>query len=213
MGDFSGADMVSREIDRQFDEPVVRRTLEDQFAVFPDSNNEGAIWTRKEVLSSADVGYGGKLERIEDVNIVFEKTFRLNTEKSAKGGITLVDVNLIVQPASPDSGRASRGGPQAADTQASDQSAATSTGASREISGDGAGQIEIENATGRIINNKMTQDTIERRKYTTPSQLRRPTSSPEPIITHTVTTFRMTKIDSAKSAQPADTNEKTEKGS
>jgi hypothetical protein len=71
IGDFPGADTVSRNIDRQFDEPVVRRTLEDQFTVFPDSNNEGTIWTRKEVLSSADAGYAPKSEQVEDVNIVF----------------------------------------------------------------------------------------------------------------------------------------------
>lgn len=218
MGSFTGADAVSRNIDRQFDEPAVRRTLEDQFAVFPDSNNEGTIWTRKEVLSSADVGYAAA-KQIEEVNIVFEKTFRLNTPAAGvrqqnaggQGGISVVDVNLIIRPASPDSGRASRDGAavaQVANTQTSDQSAATSTRSSREISGDGTGQIEIENATGRIISNKMTQDRIERFKFATPSHLLRPTPSPEPIITHTVTTFQMTKIDSAKPAQPADTNEK-----
>jgi Family of unknown function (DUF6263) len=219
MGDFPGADAVSRDIDRQFDEPAVRHTLEDQFEVFPDSNSEGAAWTRKKVLSSANVVYA-TAKQIEEVNIVFEKTFRLNSpaavvrqqDAGGQGGISVVDVNLIIQPASLNPGRASRGGPQVADTQAPDQYVATSTGTSREISGDGAGQIEIENATGRIISNKMTQDTIERLKYATPSHLRRPTPSPEPIITHTVTTFRMTKIDSAKSAQPADANEKTEKG-
>ena len=36
----------------------------------------------------------------------------------------------------------------------------------------------------------------------------RPPPAPEPIITHTVTTFQMTKIDGGKPAQPADANEK-----
>ncbi len=205
MGDFPGADMVSREIGRQYDEPAVRRTLEDQFAVFPDSNNEGATWTRKEVLSSADIGYAA-VKQIDEVNIVFEKTFRLNTDKSRQGGISVVDVNLIVQPEVAHS--ASRGGPQVANTRALDQSAIASTKASREISGDGAGQIEIENATGRIINNKMTQDTVERVKLTSQNQMLRPMSGPEPIITHKVTTFQMTKIAEGKPAQPADSNEK-----
>jgi predicted regulator of Ras-like GTPase activity (Roadblock/LC7/MglB family) len=204
MGDFPGADMVSREIGRQYDEPVVRRTLEDQFAVFPDSNNEGATWTRKEVLSSADAGYATKSERVEDVNIVFEKTFRLNTDKSGQGGISVVDVNLIIQP-------------EVAYTRASDQrrlasqseaAGGASTKSSKEISGDGAGQIEIENATGRIINSKMTQDMVERVKLATKNQMLRPTSGPEPLITHKVMTFQMTKIAEGKPANPADPNEK-----
>ena len=205
MGDFPGAEMVSREIGRQYDEPAVRRTLEDQFTVFPDSNNEGTIWTRKEVLSSADVGYAPKSERVEDVNIVFEKTFRLNTEKSAKGGIALADVNLTVRP-------------EIAYARASDsrraalQSEAASTKTSRGISGDGTGQIEIEKATGRIINNKMTQDMVERVKMASQNQMLRPVAGPEPIITHKVTTFQMTKIAEGKPTQPADANEKTEKG-
>lgn len=210
MGDFSGADVVSRNIGRQYDEPEVRRILEDQFTVFPDSNNEGTIWTRKEVLSSADVGYAPKTEWVEDVNIVFEKTFRLNApavgarqqNAAGQGGISVVDVNLTVRP-------------EIAYVRASDsrrlasQSEATGaapTKANREISGDGTGQIEIENATGRIINNKMTQDMVERVKMTTQNQMLRPMSGPEPIITHKVTTFQMTKTAEGKPAQPADAN-------
>jgi hypothetical protein len=215
MGSFPGADAVSQGIDRQFDEPGVRRELEDQFAVFPDSNNEETIWTHKEVLSSADLSYA-RVGQIDEVNIVFEKTFRLNTpaagerqqDAGRQGGISVADVNLIVRP-------------EVAYTRASDprrlasQSEATggtSTKASREILGDGDGQIEIENATGRIINSKMTQDMVERVKLATQNQMRRPTSGPEPIITHKVTTFQMTKIAEGKPAQPADANEKTEKG-
>jgi len=216
MGDFPGADVVSRNIGRQFYEPAVRRTLEDQFAVFPDSNNEGTIWTRKEVLSSADVGHAPKSERVEDVNIVFEKTFRLNTpaagarqqNAAGQGGISVVDVNLIVRPEIAYT-RASDSRRLASQSEAAE---AAPTKASREISGDGAGQIEIENATGRIISNKMTQDMVERVKMTTQNQMLRPMSGPEPIITHKVTTFQMTKIAEGKPAQPADANEKTGKG-
>jgi Family of unknown function (DUF6263) len=204
LGDFPGADMVSRNISQQFDEPGVRRELESHFGVFPDSNNEGATWTHKEVVSSADVGYP-VAKQIDEVNIVFEEIFRLNTDKSGKGGISVVDVNLIIRPVSSDLGR---GESAVANTQASDQSLTIPTRASREISGEGTGQIEIENATGRIISNKMTQDVVERIKISTPSQMLRPMLSPEPIITHKVTTFQMTKIDGAKPAQPADTNEK-----
>ena len=207
MGSFPGADMVSRNIERQFDEPAVRRTLEDQFAVFPDSNNEGTIWTRKEVLSSADLSYA-KMGQVEEVNIVFEKTFRPNTDKSVQSGISVVDVNLIVQPEVVYT-RASN--PRRLASQ-SEAAGGASTKTIREISGDGAGQIEIENATGRIINNKMTRDMVERVKLATQSQMLRPMSGPEPIITHKVTTFQMTKIAEGKPAQPTDVNEKMEKG-
>ncbi len=215
IGDIPGADMVSRNVDRQFDEPGVRRMFEDQFAVFSDSNNEGTIWTRKEVLSSADVGYTAKSERIEEVNIVFEKTFRLNTpaagvrqqDAGRQGGISVVDVNLIVRPEVTQVANTQTSDPRRLASQ-SEAAGGTSTKASREISGDGAGQIEIENATGRIINNKMTQDMVERVKLATKSQMLRPTSGPEPIITHTVTTFQMTKIAEGKPARPADLNEK-----
>ena len=65
----------------------------------------------------------------------------------------------------------------------------------------------------------MTQDMVEKVKMTTQNQMLRPMSGPEPIITHKVTTFQMTKIAEGKSAEgetshiggpakPADTNEK-----
>ena len=199
MNSFSGAglDMVSQNIGRRFAEPAVKRELENQLAVFPDSNGTGEIWSRKEVLSSADVSFA-QVEQIDEVNIVFEKTFRLNPEKSGRDGIALVDVNLIIRPiVAP-----------VANMQVSDQSVATSAMASREISGEGTGQIEIEKATGRIISNKMTQDMVERVKFTAPSQMLRPPPGPEPIISHTVTTFQMTKTADGKPAQSADANEK-----
>jgi hypothetical protein len=204
MGDFSGADMVKREIGRQYDEPAVRRMLEDQLMVFPDSNNEGMIWSRREVLSSADVGYAPASERIEDVNIVFEKTFRLNAPAARQGGISVVDVNLTVQPEVSYT-RASELRRLASQGEAAE---AASLKPSREISGNGAGQIEIENTTGRIISNKMTRDMVEKVKMATQSQMLRPMSGPEPIITHKVTTFQMTKITESKPVLPADTNEK-----
>jgi hypothetical protein len=58
----------------------------------------------------------------------------------------------------------------------------------------------------------MTQDMVEKVKMTTQNQMLRPMSGPEPIITHRVTTFQMTKIAEGKPAQPTDVNEKMEKG-
>jgi hypothetical protein len=193
MGDFSGAGIVSQNIDRQFAELAIRRELENQLAVFPDSNNEKAIWTRKDVLSSADMSVA-RVEQIDEVNVVFEKTFRLSLGKSGGNDMALVDVNLTIKPDSI----------PVSNTSASD----SKTGVSREISGEGVGQIEIEEVTGRIISNKMTQDMVERVKFAAANQMLRPPPSPEPFITHIVTTFQMTKIADGKPLQPTDANEK-----
>ena len=84
------------------------------------------------------------------------------------------------------------------------------------MSGEGAGRIEIEEATGRIISSKMTQDITERIKYVARGPMLRPPPTSEPTTTHTVTTFQMTrreppvpsKVEGDKPARPADVNEK-----
>ena len=220
---FANAGIINQAIDRRFAEPTIRRELEDQLRVFPEpalrslpvlhspgeggseaGSNEGEVtWSRTYILSSAEVGYS-KVEHVEEVNIVFEKTFRLNPDKSGKGGIAVVDVNLVIKPAC----APVLSTPPERDGQA--QASESSVRANKEISGSGTGQIEIEEATGRIISSKMTQDMTEGIKYiyiTQGPMLRLP-PSPEPIITHTVTTFQMTKVEGAKPARPADANEK-----
>ena len=200
MGNFAGADKIGQGITQRFVEPTVRRELEDQLRIFPESNEGGVTWSRAEILSSAEVGV--QVEQIEEVNIVFEKTFRLNPDKSGQGGVAVVDINLVIKPASA----------PVLSTPASE----SSIRANREILGEGAGQIEIEEATGRIISSKMTQDTIERVKYVARGPRLRLPPAPEPITTHTVTTFQMTqreppvpsKVEGDKSAQSADANEK-----
>jgi hypothetical protein len=217
MGNFTGADVVSQGIVELFAEPTIRRELEDQLRIFPESNEPGATglghpfreWGRTEILSSAEAGYA-KAEQIEEVNIVFEKTFRLNPGKSGKGGIAVVDVNLVIKPAS----APVLSTPPERDGQA--QAPESSVRASREILGEGAGQVEIEEATGRIISSKMTQDTTERVIYVAQGPMLRPPPPTEPITTHTVTAFQMTqreppvpgKVEGDKPVRPADANEK-----
>ena len=94
IGNFAGADKIGQAIDQQFTEPVLRRVLEDQMAVFPEPNKEGATWVRTDVLSSAEAGYP-KVEQVEEANMVFERTFRLNPDKSGRDRIAVVDVNLV----------------------------------------------------------------------------------------------------------------------
>jgi hypothetical protein len=198
---------VGRDIEQQFDESVVRRMLEDRLAVFPDPNQEGSVWSRVEVLSADDVG-SPIIEKVEDVNVISEKTFRLNREKSGpapkgRDGIAVEDINLVFRPApvvvvnNPGSG----------------QEPKEFLKTTREISGTGAGQAQIEEATGRIINYTMTQDIIERLKYVSQGSIRRAPPDPQPLISHSVTTFQMTKVEGAKPAQPADANEGPKNGS
>ena len=222
MGNFASADKVSQGIAEVFAEPAVRRQIEDQLMIFPEPNEPDTTWSRTRILSSAEAGYF-KAEQVEEVNLVFEKTFRRNpdpatarpeysetnlnpayaeTSKSSQGGIAVVDVNLVIKPASA----------PVLSTPTSESPAR----ANREISGEGAGRIEIEEATGRIISSKMTQDIVERVKYVAQGPMLRPPPASEPIITHMVTTFQMTrreppvpsKVEPDKSARPADANEK-----
>ena len=209
MGNFAGADKIGQGITQRFVEPTVRRELEDQLRIFPESNEGGVTWSRTEILSSAEAGYA-QAEQIEEANIVFERTFRLNPDKSGQGGIAVVDVNLVIKPASTPVFST----PPERDGQA--QAPESSIRANREILGEGTGRIEIEEATGRIISSKMTQDVTERVKYVAQGPMLRPPPAPEPSTTHTVTTFQMTqreppvpsKVEGDKSAQSADANEK-----
>jgi len=197
IGNFAGAGIVSQAIDRQFAELAVRRVLENQMAVFPEPNKGGATWVRTDVLSSAEAG-DAVAGQIEEANTIFERTFRLNPDKSGQGGIAVVDVNLVIKSASA--------------PVLSTPAPESPVRANREILGEGAGQIEIEEATGRIISSKMTQDIVERVKYVAQGPMLRPPPASEPITTHMVTTFQMTrreppvpsKVEGDKPARPAD---------
>jgi hypothetical protein len=217
VGSFAGADKVGQAVAQMFAEPTVRRELEDQLRVFPEPNEPGTTWSRTEILSSAEMG-GAQAEQVEEVNVVFEKTFRLNPGKSvglaipsgSQVGIAVVDVNLVIRPASA--------------PVSSEPTSESSVRANREILGDGAGQIEIEEATGRIISSKMVQDMAERVIYVAQGAMLRSPPASKPITTHMVTTFQMTrrqppapsdveepgpgKVEGDKPASPADANEK-----
>ena len=193
IGNFAGVEIVSQAIERKFTEPVIKRELENQLAVFPEAGQEPITWSSNNVLSSAEMSYIQE-ERIAETNIIFERTFRLNTEKSGQGGIAMADVNLVIKPVSL----------PLSNTQASESKAI----ANREISGNGVGQVEIEKATGRIINYRMTQNMIERVKMIAQASMLRPPPDPEPRTTHIVTTFQMAKIEAGKPAPPPDANQK-----
>jgi hypothetical protein len=209
IGNFAGADKISQSITQLFAEPAVRRQMEDQLMIFPEPNEPDTTWSRTRILSSAEAGYF-KAEQVEEVNLVFEKTFRRNPDKSSQGGIAVVDVNLVIKPVS----APVLSTPPERDGQA--QASESTVRSIMEVLGGGVGQIEIEKATGRIISSKMTQDTTERVIYIAQGQMLRPPPAPEPITRHTVTTFQMaqreppapSKVEGDKPARPADANEK-----
>jgi hypothetical protein len=193
LANYPGAEKVLPDIINQFTEPAMRRELENQLAVFPDANWTGGPWCRRDVLSSVDIGYAA-VEQTEEVNMMVESTFQLNPKKSAGNGIAFVDVNVVLK--------------QESNPLSNVSLSEIAARATREIAGEGAGRIEIEEATGRIISSKITRDMVEGIKFITPAHMIRPPRGPEPLISHTVTTFQMTKIEEGKTAQPGDTNEK-----
>jgi hypothetical protein len=65
--------------------------------------------------------------------------------------------------------------------------------ARREVSGKGSGAVEIEEATGRIINEKVTRETVDEIKASPQGPVLRLPPLRPPSSTYTVTTFQMTK--------------------
>jgi hypothetical protein len=190
-------DQLIQVIDRQFDEAAIKRELQNQLAVFPDANSGpisiGDAWSRRQLA--------------EEGKISFEWIFRLrerrpapildpNAQPSSKAVVTdqiskfdsvpqsqnwcwVVDVNVGV---SSDANEA--------------PISVEGLKATREVSGQGTGQIEIEESTGRIINSVLAQDVVEKIRFLTEGAIRRPPPAPAPARTHIVTTFQMIKRDS-----------------
>jgi hypothetical protein len=209
IGKFAGADKVNLGITQLFAEPAVRRQIEEQLMIFPEPNEPDTTWSRTRILPSAEAGYF-KTEQVEEVDLVFEKTFRLNPAKSGQGGIAVLDVNLVIKPVS----APVLSTPPGRDGQA--KASGSTVRSIMEVLGGGVGRIEIEEATGRIISSKMTQDTTGRVIYIAQGPMLRTPPAAEPITQHTVTTFQMTQrqppapsdVEEDKSARPADANEK-----
>ncbi len=212
MGTFTGAEKVMQGIDEVFAEQTLKRELEDRFRIFPEPNESGTTWSQTSVLSPAEAGYGTP-ERTGEVNIIYDKTFRLKSS-GGQSGVAVVDVNLVIKTvAVPGTSTPIPGTPAKNDLQ---------------ISGWGTGQIEIEEATGRIINSKMTEDVTERLIYAAQGPMLRPPPPTEPVTANTVSTLQMTlrlprptsgrieagqppapsKAEGDEPAHPADANQK-----
>ncbi len=223
----AGRSQILQTIDNQFGEAVTRRDIEDQLAVFPDPcmrsrlgedtagaaeeiempSRSRAVEPGQEPQTAVDTW--SRIERIDEEKIVVERTFRLkgrrpapvlepNAQPSSKVAVTdqisefdsipqsqnwcwVIDVNIVVRPAA-DVKETVRGGVRMR----------------REVSGRGAGQIEIDESTGRIINSQTTKDLVEEIKFSSEGPVRRIPPVPEPARTHVVTAFRMIKRESGK---------------
>jgi hypothetical protein len=162
---------INNFIDEMLSESTIKRTLEEQLAVFPDSNHKSQ-WTRTVEVPS---------KKIEQ-----KWSYRI---KSNKDGIIIVDVNLE-STSSADTDEVVRGGMKYR----------------RQTSGWGQGRIEIDlNASGTqpIIKSVITQDLTEELKGFSQGPVLRVPKIAEPIQTHLVSTFLMTRRQpTAKTGEP-----------
>ncbi len=188
-----GAQAISAGIEQAFSELEVKHTLENQIGVFPEANNIGPVWSSTEILLSSQAGYP-RLAQIEDVNIVYERMYKL--AGTGADGISIVDVNMKISSMS-----------ELMDIKGGKvEGQNTNLKASLDISGQGNGQIEIEQSTGRIINSKITQDSTQKAIMVATGEMRRPPSAPKPVKTHIVMNFSMLKIDTDRPKLPNDVN-------
>jgi len=161
-------------IESQYSEDSIRRVLSNQFSVFPDSSPNqprlteiGDTWSRT--------------ERKEDDNLVEKRTYQL---KSRIGGVAVVDVNVVFRPIV-----------DANDTLEKSVTGDMGVVSRRETSGHGSGRMEIDEKTGCIIESEMTKDLVQQIRYFAKGPILRLPTAPEPIVTHTVSTFKMTLLE------------------
>ena len=115
--------------------------------------------------------------RVEEVNDEPKQVQRWSYRvRERREGIVFVDVNIVVSP-SADLDEIVTGGVRAR----------------REASGKGWGSVEIDEATGRIINEKMTKDLVDEIKASAQGPVLRLPPLRPPITTRIVTTFQMMK--------------------
>jgi len=187
---------VIQAVERQFDEAIIKKELEDQFAVFPPSAVPGLdanLAPQRDVCEPV-IEVGNTWSRSEQVEeddngspVITEQTFRLKERRP--GGIAVVEVNIVVQP----SGNAQ-------------EIVVGNFKARLQIRGRGSGQIEIEESTGRIINSTLTEDLIEETKFSPQGMMLRIPPNPEPTHRHIVTTFQMTSREEEAGPKPAEPN-------
>jgi hypothetical protein len=150
-----------------------------------------------------------RTEQVDEDKIVVERIFRLrerrpapilepNAQPSSKvvvadqiskfGSIPqsqnwcwVIDVNIVIRPA-----------PLRQESQGQgEEQVVNGMRMRREVSGQGTAQLEIDEATGRIINKRLTQDTAEETRAFSEGQVLRIPPVPGPTTKHIVKTFQM----------------------
>jgi len=193
---------ITNIIDEMLSESTIKRTLEEQLAVFPDSNHNSQ-WSRTFEIP---------LEKIEQ-----KWSYRL---KKGKDGIIIVDVN-VDSTSSADTDEVMRGGMKYRrhssgqgqgrieidlNAPATVLPAPASPDASR-----GGGRQQDAGETHPIIKSVITQDLTDELKVSSQSPLLRMPKIAEPIQTHTESTFLMTRreppVKIVEPNQPVDTNQ------
>jgi hypothetical protein len=169
-------------VERYFDEAAIKRGLESQFAVFPDAGalpiDIGCTWNRQ--------------EQKDENRVALQWSWRFSQRRGTAPDVkAIIDVNLIVSP-TPESQLARVEGPPNEEQEVTIGGVRTR----REVQGQGTGQIEVDEATGRIISSTLTQDLVEKVTLLPEGPVRRTPPTPSPICTHVVTAFQMIKRDS-----------------
>jgi hypothetical protein len=189
---FADRDRLVQLVEEYFDEASIRGELEGRLAVFPDT---GAVPT--------DIGdTWSRQERNDEDKTSLQWTWRLSQRLGTAPDVkAIIDVNLIILPI-PESR------PAIAEESPGKEPDVTIAGlkARREVSGRGAGQVEVDEATGRIINSTLTQDLVEKLEFLPEGPVRRTPPAPAPVHTHIVTTFKMIKRNSDQPAVIAEPN-------
>jgi len=166
-------DSAFRLIENQFSETMMKSTLENQMAVFPDPcistgiMGIGDTWSRTEAIGTEEEG-----------KVVSEQIFRLKERRTSPGApsVAVIDVNIIIRPSVDANGIAVAG-----------------IKFIREVRGQGQGQIEINESTGQIINEQFVQDLENQAKITSEGLVRRVPKAPEPSRRRLEMTFQMIK--------------------
>ena len=181
---FAGRDRLIQLVEQYLNEAAIKGELESQFAVFPDASavtiDIGSTWNRQEQRDGDRTAlqwswcFSQRRGTARDVKAIDVKA--------------IIDVNLIVSPI-PQSGLARVEEPP------NEEQDVTIGGvrARREVSGQGTGQVEVDEATGRIISSTLTQDLVEKIELLAEGPIRRTPPTPPPVRTHIVTTFQMIK--------------------
>jgi hypothetical protein len=205
-------DLLIRLVEQYFAEAAIKRELESRLAVFPDSAPPAAVLRQQDAGAGAiDIGDSwSRRELVDDDKTLLKWTWRLRERRGiAPDTIAVIDVNLVASPAprspSGEAGSKVEGQPRfIGDKQ---EVAIGGVKTRREVKGQGFGQIEIDEATGRIINSTLTHDLVEIILLLPEGPIRRPPPAPAPTRMHIVTTFQMIKRDSNKLPVASEANQ------